>query len=164
MTENIIIEKALESDVPDIRRISKEQWAKIFDAFEEQIGHELYDACFHGALEKKEKAIGDYVLKTGNCFVARIDGKIVGFATYDIETVNDHPVGILEHNAVDDAYKGRGIAKKLYDEVFELMKSIGCRAVRVLTGLDEIHSPARRAYEKAGFEASLPSIQYFKKL
>ena len=57
-----------------------------------------------------------------------------------------------------------GIAKKLYDAVFERLCDAGCEVVRVGTGLDDAHAPARRAYEKAGFEASLSSIVYYKKI
>ena len=41
---------------------------------------------------------------------------------------------------------------------------IGALAVRVTTGADDAHAPARRAYEKAGFEKSLSSVTYYKKL
>jgi SOS response regulatory protein OraA/RecX len=61
-------------------------------------------------------------------------------------------------------YGKRKIAAKLYDAVFERLREAGCEAVRVGTGLDDAHAPARRAYEKAGFEASLSSIVYYKKI
>ena len=37
-------------------------------------------------------------------------------------------------------------------------------AVTVSTGLDEGHAPARRAYERAGFEKHLDSVTYCKML
>ena len=38
------------------------------------------------------------------------------------------------------------------------------KPITVTTGLDDGHAPARRAYEKAGFEKNLPSLTYYKKL
>ena len=35
---------------------------------------------------------------------------------------------------------------------------------KVLTGLDEAHAPARRSYEKAGFDRGLQSVKYYKKI
>jgi hypothetical protein len=44
------------------------------------------------------------------------------------------------------------------------MKEQGVKVATVLTGLDEGHAPARRAYEKIGFEKNLKHITYYKKL
>jgi len=44
------------------------------------------------------------------------------------------------------------------------MKARGVRFVRVLTGGDLGHAPARRAYEKAGFTRNLPSVTYYMEL
>jgi len=44
------------------------------------------------------------------------------------------------------------------------MKSKGCVGVKVTTGLDDKHAPARRAYEKIGFTKNLPSVTYYKEL
>jgi len=52
----------------------------------------------------------------------------------------------------------------MYDFVMERMKEAGMKAVRVNTGADEAHAPARRAYEKAGFERSIPSVMYYREL
>ena len=93
-------------------------------------------------------------------FVAELEGQICGFATFRVEGV----LGTLSENAVASAFRGRGIARLLYERVFAQLKEAGCQAVSVTTGLDDAHGPARRAYEKMGFEKALPSIRYFRKL
>ena len=45
-----------------------------------------------------------------------------------------------------------GIGPKLYDKVLQTMKEQGMEYATVTTGLDDGHAPARRAYQKAGFE------------
>ena len=44
------------------------------------------------------------------------------------------------------------------------MRLDGVAYVRVLTGDDPAHAPARRAYEKVGFERHMPRITYWRKL
>ncbi len=34
----------------------------------------------------------------------------------------------------------------------------------VMTGLDDAHAPARRAYEKAGFDKHIENIRYYREL
>jgi GNAT superfamily N-acetyltransferase len=73
-------------------------------------------------------------------------------------------VGTIGTNAVQSAFRGRGIGGQLYQKVFDCLKAEGISFVKVVTGLDEGHAPARRAYEKAGFKANLKSICYYKKI
>ena len=49
-------------------------------------------------------------------------------------------------------------------KALEEMRQEGMIAVTVSTGLDEGHAPARRAYERAGFEKHLDSVTYCKML
>ena len=45
-----------------------------------------------------------------------------------------------------------------------LLRAHGMRVVKVTTGGDKSHAPARRAYEKAGFRTDLPTVTYFREL
>jgi GNAT superfamily N-acetyltransferase len=65
---------------------------------------------------------------------------------------------------VSSEFRGKGIGPRQYEFIFEKLKSLGAIAVKVTTGFDDAHAPARRAYEKAGFCANTKSITYFKKL
>ena len=46
----------------------------------------------------------------------------------------------------------------------DAMRAAGMTFCKVATGLDDAHAPARRAYEKAGFDKSVPSITYYRTL
>lgn len=155
---DITIRRATEADGDAIAAIAKEAWRPIFEGYRAQLGEEIFHFLYPtDPLEKKQDevrcaACGDA------CFVAEYEGKVVGFATYLIEG----KLGVLGNNAV--SMRGKGIAGMLHARIFEELKAIGCTAVRVRTGLDEAHAPARRAYEKDGFTNTLSDITYFKML
>jgi GNAT superfamily N-acetyltransferase len=94
--------------------------------------------------------------------VAEQAGQVVGFATYYL----DRGKGIAEigNNAVHPSRRGQGIGPLMYEYVFERLRQRGVQYVTVHTGLDPAHAPARRAYEKAGFDTQLPEVAYFRKL
>ena len=52
----------------------------------------------------------------------------------------------------------------LYQNVFKCLEVEGAKYDKVTTGGDDGHAHARRAYEKVGFEAYLPSVVYYKNL
>ena len=56
------------------------------------------------------------------------------------------------------------IAPQMYNFVLEKMREEGMLYAKVHTGLDDGHIPARRAYQKVGFEKNLPSVDYYMKL
>ena len=154
------IRKALPSDITVACEIAKECWADIYAGYKKQLGDEIYDIVYSVdplaiKAERIKRAIED-----GRVFVAECDGTVCGFSSFTV----DGKVGTLNENGVKSSFRGMGIAKKLYDAVFERLREDGCEVVSVGTGLDDAHAPARRAYEKAGFEASLSSITYYKKL
>ena len=164
MPENIVVRRVRAEDADAIGSIAAEQWKVIFDGYEEQIGKELLDILYPNAVESRRESVSRCALDPDHCLVAEVDGVVAGFATFRIGTIGDKLVGTLNCNAVSSEYKGMGIAGRQYEAVFEIMRERGCVAVSVTTGLDDAHASARRAYEKAGFTASLSSVRYLKKL
>lgn len=155
---DIMIRRASASDGDAIAAIAKEAWRPIFEGYRTQLGEEIFRFLYpEDPLEKKQEEVRRAAAGDA-CFVAEYEGKVVGFATYFIEG----KLGVLGNNAV--SMRGKGIAGMLHERIFEEMRAIGCTAVRVRTGLDEAHAPARRAYEKDGFTNTLSDITYFKML
>ena len=158
--EEVIIRRALPSDIDAACRIAKECWSEIYTGYRSQLGDGIYDSVYSDdPLEIKAEKIKSAILD-GRVFVAERDGLVAGFASF----LAEGKIGYLKENAVYPDFRGKGIASKLYSAVFEELRHAGCEVVRVGTGLDEAHAPARRAYQKEGFEASLSSIVYYKKL
>jgi GNAT superfamily N-acetyltransferase len=72
--------------------------------------------------------------------------------------------GRLRLNAVDPARAGQGIGTAMYEHAVTRMRRAGMKVAMVGTGGDASHAPARRAYEKAGFDACIPSVWMYRKL
>ena len=159
--KNCIIRLAEERDVERLVSIARNEWSAVYDGYRDQLGDELFAMVYPTPLDTKEAQIRGVALG-GCCYVTEIDGTVAGFVTYQYD--EKLKIGAISNNAVSAEFRGMGIAPRMYEFIFELLRSKGALAVRVMTGLDDAHAPARRAYEKAGFSANLPSVTYYKKL
>jgi len=164
MTSRVEIRPVEPADHPALDRIRAAAFAPVFESFRSLLGDSLYELT----QARDDQGQGDLLasmLKPGSgwrVFVAEVEGAIVGFASIkpDAET----NVGELGLNAVHPKHSGEGVGTAMYEYALERLKELGMRAAVVGTGGDPSHAPARRAYEKAGFEASLPTVWYFKRL
>jgi hypothetical protein len=52
----------------------------------------------------------------------------------------------------------------MYEFVVARMKQAGMKVATVATGGDPSHTPAQRAYQKAGFDVEIPSVWMCRKL
>ncbi len=93
-------------------------------------------------------------------YVAELNGVVVGYMTYNLDPAKR--IGSVGNNAVSPAYQRRGIATNLLKVVLETLKQEGMEYAQVVTM--EIDVPARRLYEKAGFEELSKSVHYSMKL
>ena len=159
--DDIIFRSSTALDVDAAVAIAVEQWAPIYEEYRKMLGEEIYSFVFADRINLKAENVRRGVLDTEHCIIAECEGEVCGFCTF---VINENGVGTIKSNAVSSKRRGRGIAGMMYGRVMEIMRAEGCRAVEVHTGLDDAHAPARKAYEKAGFEVGLPSIVYYKKL
>ncbi|MBE6929336.1 MAG: GNAT family N-acetyltransferase [Ruminococcaceae bacterium] len=153
--------QATDADLVPAMEIMLAAWKPIFEGFREQIGDELYNVFYAGWEQPKAERISRALQSDHGC-VAELDGRIVGFAHW--LTFPGSDIAYLSENAVASDLRGKGIGGQIYNYVFDRMRAEGCKYVRVSTGLDDAHAPARRAYEKAGFSHTLPDVDYFMPL
>ncbi len=92
----------------------------------------------------------------------RGQGEIVGFVSYTVKP--ETQFGEIGLNAVHPDHAGQGIGTHLYRLTLERMRDQGVKAVEVSTGGDPSHAAARRAYQKVGFVAALPSVALYRAL
>lgn len=152
------------SDLDRLQRIRGRAFEPVFRSFRALTGEAIAKVAFVD--DDKEQAD----LLTRLCdpgtpeqmFVALVDGEIVGFAAMSLD--HQKKSGEIGLNAVDPDHAGRGIGTKLYRFVLDRMKAAGMQIATVGTGGDESHAPARRAYEKAGFGPSIPSVWMYRSL
>ena len=98
----------------------------------------------------------------GSILVTETDGEIAGFISYAIDRARG--VGSVHYNAVDPRFRGRGIGGMQLDRVLDIFREEGMEIACVGTGLNEGHAPARRMYEKAGFEPVIDYRMYSRRL
>ena len=151
------------SDLEPMVAIARKAWKKIFEGFRQQLGDELYTILYGNRLQDKRYQLTEFTAKfPRQCYVCERNGKIVGFVTFGLN--RETKTGILTNNAADPDSGEKGVGQEMYAAVFDRMRQEGMIAVTVSTGLDEGHAPARRAYERAGFEKHLDSVTYCKML
>lgn len=151
---------AEEAHIEDCVRIAIQVWSVIHDAYANTIGRELHDAFNANWQERHRVNIANHIRNT-KAVVAVLDGKVVGFCGSRVE---NGILGVIGYNGVDPEYRGRGIARYMYEAAFDSFRSQRIRCARVFTGGDDGHGPARRAYEKAGFNKRLLSVTYYRTL
>jgi GNAT superfamily N-acetyltransferase len=88
------------------------------------------------------------------------DGKEIARARlYILENdLHEQPFGFLEDVFVDEAYRGRGLGKKINREIIRLAKERGCYKIVATSRFDrpEVHAMyLKLGYEKRGFEFRL---------
>jgi GNAT superfamily N-acetyltransferase len=89
----------------------------------------------------------------GNVFIARADGKAVGFATLDWKwsSLKAARIGYLEDLFVDPEVRGRGIADALIEVCAERCRELGMPALEWLTAPD--NHRAQKVYNRTGAES-----------
>ena len=148
-----------EKHLDDCVRIALIAWDIIHNVYIQHLGQKMHDELHVGWQERLARDVSAAQM-CGRGYVAIVDGKVAGFAAYRV----DGNVGVISRNAVDPAYRGRGIAKLMYGKLINGMIAEGCRYAKVHTGLDDGHAGARKAYGKAGFQLNLPSVVYHREL
>jgi ribosomal-protein-alanine N-acetyltransferase len=88
--------------------------------------------------------------------VAEDDGRMVGYATFNWSP--EDRIGEVGNNAVLPDFRGRGIGTALVAETVRIMKSLGAEILRVSTL--EHDYPARRVYERLGFQELARSVHF----
>ena len=155
------IRPATEADAEAVVAIAIAEWEAIYQGYRAQLGDEIFYRFFpdHKA-QKASNVLAN--LASGTMYVTECDGRIAGFIHYVYDAKSR--IGTISNNAVSGEFRGMGIGPRQYEFVFGLLREQGAIGVRVTTGLDDAHAPARHAYEKAGFKANTQSITYYKEL
>ena len=159
------IRLANEADAARAGRIAREAWAPIHVVSEQIRGKEMHDVLCADWADEKEHAVISHWERTPEWFRVVEDtgtGDVVAFVTF--RTDKDKHLGLILNNAVAPEAQGKGVGTMMYAHVLDLFRAEGLRFASVGTGLDEGHAPARRAYEKAGFNIQQPTVTYYQYL
>ncbi len=159
--DNISIVFATKEYYEAAAEIGVRAWVPIRKEFRKILGDDIYEPMFENWQDTKRTWIIKG-LEAGHGYVALIDGKVVGFIYYFVD--EKRKVGIIDGEAVEPEYSGRGIGTMLCNYALNKMREEGLLRATVGTGSDPGHEAARRTYEKCGFEKFLPSVEYYMNL
>ena len=135
----------------------REDWARLWTGYlqfyETSVAPEVYDSTF-------ARLLGDDP-RDFNCFVAELDGKLVGLTHY---LFHRHAWRIEEVCYLQDLYadpevRGTGVGRALIEAVYAAADAQGAPAVYWLT--QEFNSTARQLYDRIGKVS--PFIRYNRK-
>jgi ribosomal protein S18 acetylase RimI-like enzyme len=158
-----ICRPARADDLDAICAIAGRAWVRIHDSYRARLGEQLHARLSPDWENEKESALRRQWDRYPEwMWVAEAGGEIRGFFTYSLDP--ERRIGTILNNAVEPSAQGQGLATAMYARVLGLFREAGMEYARVHTGLDEGHAPARRAYEKAGFDLSIPDVTYYQKL
>lgn len=165
LVPGFVIRLAQEKEVEAACNIAKLAWARVHDSFRKIMGEDMHDVLCANWEEGKAAQVRGHFERNPEWFyvVARLeDGKVVGFLTVRLDQKKS--LGTIGNNAMDPSVQGRGMGSEMHRFALDLFKEKGMRFASVMTGLDEGHAPARRAYEKAGFDIRREDVTYYKVL
>ncbi|MDX2222612.1 MAG: GNAT family N-acetyltransferase [Rhodospirillaceae bacterium] len=152
------------SDLPQLQRIRAAAFAPVFASFRRIVGADIAAVALMTA-EQEQADLLDRICGAPNeheMYVIEHDGAPVGFCALSMNVATK--VGEIGLNAVHPDHQGRGLAALMYAHALTRMRAAGMKVATVGTGADDSHAPARRAYAKAGFDAGIPSIYYYRML
>jgi len=143
--------------------IGNRAWRGIYRMFRKTYGDELFEILVPDEATVKGEQIRSHCARHPEwVYVCEEEERVVGFTTFRLD--RERQIGEIGNNAVDPECGLKGIGQQMYRAVLQHFREQGMRYARVHTGLDEAHAPARRAYERAGFDIRHEDVDYFMKL
>lgn len=150
-------------DLETLVDIGNRAWEPIYRMFRETYGEALFQAMVpHPDTVKGEQVRRHCEAHPDRVLVAEAEGRIVGFVTFFLD--EERKIGEIGNNARDPECRAKGVGQQMYAAVLDVFRKEGMRFAKVFTGLDEAHAPARRAYERAGFDISHEDVTYYMEL
>jgi len=145
--DKVVIRKAKEDDLKDIQELSQQ----LFIHDQEFIPYLDMNWSYEGIGVNyfKDKISG----KTGVCFIADVDGKIVGYLTGGLVKSDSWRTIVkmteLDSMIVADKFRGQKIGKILFEQFMKWSKSIKAERIKVRASAGNFN--AIKFYEKIGF-------------
>lgn len=152
------------ADIERVVAIAVAAWEPIYAYYRRAMGEELFAAAYPDwrAIKGGQVRRACAPDAAATVCVAELGGEVVGFITFYADA--QRSIGEIGNNAVHPYWQGLGIAQRMYQHAFDSLRERGQRFVKVETGGDPAHAPARRAYQRAGFDIALPSVLYYREL
>lgn len=157
------IRRARSEDAGRLQAIRRAAFAPVFASFRAILGDDLYELAQRHDDDAQEGLLDSLLSDSAwEVYAAQSGGEIAGFVSVRLDQTRR--LGEIGLNAVDPARAGQGIGSAMYEFALARMREAGMKVATVGTGGDPSHAPARRAYQKVGFDAEIPSVWMMRKL
>ncbi|MBR2373932.1 MAG: GNAT family N-acetyltransferase [Lentisphaeria bacterium] len=149
-------------DLTRVMEIANAAWRPIRRMSRETLGDKISDMLNPEGDEKSKGLQVKAQIESGRYGIAvcEHEGEVVGFITWSISGF----IGEICNNGALTSSGLKGIGQTMYKYLLDEFRKHDVKLVKVTTGLDWAHAPARRAYERAGFKKHLDSTTYFMEL
>lgn len=138
----ILIRKATQTDS---NRIANFQIQMAMETENMALDRQVVDQGVNAVFEDETK---------GTYYIAEIDGQVVGslMTTYEWSDWRNGRVLWIQSVFVEEKHRGKGIYRKLYEHIKELVQhdDTDFRGIRLY--VDKTNVPAQKVYEKLGME------------
>jgi GNAT superfamily N-acetyltransferase len=151
-----------ETHLAAIVSLSIRAWTPVFESLQQAMQPQVFNHFYPNWQDSQARAVESACRAPDmKVWTAQDGDSIVGFVAARL--YQDAGMGEIYMVAVDPVHQGKGIGGTLCDRAIEWMRSSGMSVAMVETGGDPGHAPARRAYERLGFQ-EVPVARYFKAL
>ncbi len=158
-----LIREPRSDEIGIISDIAALAWTPIYAHFSRLQEQALGKVARRSTTDNKRAQVEDFAQRHPEWVrVTEVGGQLVAFITFTLD--RERRIGAIGNNAVHPDFAGRGLGSRQYEYVLDLFRREGMAFATVMTGLDDSHAAARRAYEKVGFKQVLPSVEYMLEL
>lgn len=165
--DGVILRQARDEDLSQVDEIAILCYQAIAESYIAMLGPDCYEAVkpdphltWQARKTRQNRRL--YAQHPEWVWVLQEGDRVIGFVTFYL--FQEQGYGHIDNNGVQPDFAGQGWGTFMYRHVLEHFRLQGLRYAHVDTGLDPAHIPARRAYEKVGFDRQVPTVEYWQDL
>ncbi len=153
--DGVILRQAKDDDLPRLNEIIIACYTPIYDSYVDIVGQDVYRGIRRNPdldwrIEKTERIKKTYQEHPGCMWLLEEASTIFGFVTFGIFPKQNRLW--IEENGLIPERRSQGWATFMLRQVLSHARRLGIRFASLEVDLDDVHIPARRAYQAVGFD------------
>jgi len=153
--DGVVLRQAVDDDLPRVDEIIIECYTPVYDSYINIVGEDVYRGIRRNPdqdwrTEKTDRIRKAFHEHPGCMWVLDDAGTVFGFVTFRLSPGQSRLW--IEENGVIPERRGQGWATFMLRHLLSHARRLGIRFASVEVDLDDVHLPARRAYQAVGFD------------
>ncbi len=153
--DGVTLRAATDSDLPRVDEIAIFCYTPIHESYINIVGKEIYKGTHRNPdqdwrIEKTDRIRKAYHEDHGRMWVLEENSAVFGFLTFNVFPEKSRVW--IEENGLIQERRGQGWASFMLQHALDYTRCLGIRFASVEVDLDDVHLPARHAYQAAGFD------------